>query len=285
MALARKIGGFFETRSTPSRRREAGRTPAARSAGVVLLVVGIVGFPSPALAAGPVGTAAAEPTAAWPLLLPGTPILPHAPGRAPRPVLRSPPPARIEVDHMRRTITLVAEATPTAFLASGGPDDRYHALVSRSGGAVGKSLMATDVNDRQIAEALRSLGADDAGGVPMSAWNRRAIPFLPGPGSRVAGTRVEVLVTWEGARRSYTLGELLGDPGPGEVEIRFGGNEEHDHHWPSGCIICLYSCPGGVLSNALRTIRDHSRGHSFAPTDLFPPDGTLLTVTLQVLPG
>ncbi len=219
----------------------------------------------------------------WPLLSAGIPVVAHTPAQAPRPVLGSS--SMVQVDRERRTITLTAEARPSAFLASTDPDDRYHALVSRSGGAMAKSLMVTDAEDQQIALALRSLGAEDAGGVPMSAWNRRAIPFVPGPGSRVAGTRVEVLITWEGADRSYTLGELLGEEGATGVEIRFGGNEEHDHHWPSGCIICLYSCPGGVLSNALKTIRDHSRGHSFSPGDLFPPDGTTLTVTLQLIPG
>ena len=145
--------------------------------------------------------------------------------------------------------------------------------------------MVTDVEDQEVARALRALGAQDGGGVPMAAWTRRAIPFVPGPDARVAGTRVEVHITWEGAGRSYTLDELLGaSPAEGRLlEIRFGGNEEHDDHWPSGCILCLYSCPGGVLSNALKTIRDHRRGGSFQPGDAFPPDGTLLTITLQIL--
>lgn len=282
MAVSPSAPSFHRVPGTSARRPRRGPSPIATR---VLVAFGILGaLPQGALADVP-GLPSGQPTTPWPNLPAGMPVVAHTPAPAPRPVLGSPSP--VQVDRERRTITLTAEARPSAFLASTDPDDRYHALVSRSGGAMAKSLMVTDAEDHEIAQALRSLGAEDAGGVPMSAWNRRAIPFLPGPGSRVAGTRVEVLITWEGADRSYTLGELLGEEGgsEAEAEIRFGGNEEHDHHWPSGCIICLYSCPGGVLSNALKTIRDHSRGHTFAPGDLFPPDGTTLTVTLQLLPG
>ena len=258
------------------------RSPSPASTGVWLAFGILWALPQGVLAGVP-GPSVDRPATPWPVLPAGVPVVAHTPAPAPRPVLGTPSP--VQVDRERRTITLIAEARSSAFLASTDPDDRYHALVSRSGGAMAKSLMVTAAEDDEIARALRNLGAEDAGGVPMSAWNRRAIPFLPGPGSRVAGTRVEVLITWEGADRSYTLGELLGEEGANGVEIRFGGNEEHDHHWPSGCIICLYSCPGGVLSNALKTIRDHSRGHNFSPGDLFPPDGTTLTVTLQLLPG
>jgi len=221
---------------------------------------------------------------------PGTPLsVPQPPSRAyrPVPVLLSSPSAGLRINAHARTITLTAEARPSAFRQSTAPDNQYHALVSRSGGAAGKSLMVTDVEDEEVARALRDLGAQDGGGVPMAAWTRRAIPFVPGPDARVTGTRVEVHITWEGAGRSYTLEELMGaspDEGP-LLEIRFGGNEEHDGHWPSGCILCLYSCPGGVLSNALKTIRDHRRGGSFEPGDAFPPDGSLLTVTLQIVGG
>ena len=180
------------------------------------LAFGIVWALPQAALAGVTGPSLDRPATPWPILPAGVPVAAHIPAHAPRPVLGTPSP--VQVDRERRTITLTAEARPSAFLASTDPDDRYHALVSRSGGAMAKSLMVTDAEDHEIAQALRNLGAEDAGGVPMSAWNRRAIPFLPGPGSRVAGTRVEVLITWEGADRSYTLGELLGEEGATGVE-------------------------------------------------------------------
>lgn len=114
----------------------------------------------------------------------------------------------------------------------------------------------------------------------MSAWNLRWVPLVPQPDTRVQGTPIEVTVEWEGAPRAYRLDELLDDPGGRGMDIRFGGNEEHDHHWDSGCVLCLFSCPGGVVSNAAYTIRDHQRGATtFDPGDLLPPDGTEVTIT------
>jgi hypothetical protein len=199
----------------------------------------------------------------------------------------SPPHAgSVLVDAASGTVTLTAVLQAEAFQRSTPPDARYHALVSRRGGAAGKALMVTDAGDAEVAAALRRLGAADGGGVPLRAWTLRGLPLLRAPAARVRGSRVEVYLTWEGADRAYRLEELLEDGGGRGVEIRFGGNEEHDEHWDSGCILCLYSCPGGVLSNALYSIRDHRRGvGDFAAGGGFPADGTPVTVTLQLVSG
>ncbi len=41
------------------------------------------------------------------------------------------------------------------------------------------------------------------------------------------------------------------------LDMRFGGNKALIAEWQSGCIICLYSCPGGKISNRAYTIRDY----------------------------
>lgn len=185
-----------------------------------------------------------------------------------------------------RALSFEAVAQPGAFDRSLPPDHRYHAIVHREGSAAGKALFVTDTPDTTIARALRELGADDGGGVPMSAWNLRWLPLVPQPDSRVAGSLLRVEVEWEGAERAYALEELLHDPGGRGIEVRFGGNEEHDDHWPSGCILCLFSCPGGVMSNAAYTIRDHQRGVTdFEPGPLLPPAGTPVTITIAFAPG
>jgi hypothetical protein len=151
---------------------------------------------------------------------------------------------------------------------------------------VGKALFRTPASDAEIARVLREMGADDAGGLPLAAWTLRRVPLVPHPSSHVLGTRTEVTVRWEGSDRAYHLHELLEDSGGHGVHVHFGGNERHDDHWPSGCIICLFSCPGGVLSNAAYSIRDHVRERTdFAPGDLLPPDGTPVTLTINLVPG
>ena len=203
-------------------------------------------------------------------------VLGHLPALGPGAVVRP----RIR----ERVLSFDAVAQPSAFRASTPPDHRYHAVVSRTGGAAGAALFATDEDDLRIAAALRELGATDGGGVPMAAWTLRRVPLLPQPASRVSGSLLQVAVEWAGSSRAHDLAELLHDPGGKGVEMRFGGNEAQNHHWESGCIVCLYSCPGGVISNAAYTIRDHQRGITrFDPTPLCPEDGTEVRIHLRLL--
>lgn len=193
----------------------------------------------------------------------------------------------VTVDPAARSISFPATLQLRAFAASSPPDERYHALVHDEGGAASKALLVTSVPDTRVARLLREFGADDAGGVPMAAWTLRWMPLIPQPGHHhTRGTQVEVWIHWAGASRPYALGELLGDTGGQGVTMRFAGNEEHDDTWRSGCILCLFSCPGGVVSNAAYSIRDHHFGETrFDPGDELPPDGTAVTVTLSLAPG
>lgn len=187
------------------------------------------------------------------------------------------------VDLDRRVLSLDGTAQPSTFRASTPPDHRYHALVSRSGSASGASLLVTDADDLRIAAALRELGALDGGGIPMAAWTLRHLPFLPQPSRRVSGSLIRVELEWDGSRGIHDLNALLDDPGGRGVEMRFAGNEAQNHHWESGCVVCLYSCPGGVISNAAYTIRDHQRGITrFDPSPLCPPDGTPVRIHLRL---
>lgn len=210
-----------------------------------------------------------------------------APEASPGPVL-SPPPVLspdLVVDRAARRITLEAVAQPGAFEASLPPDHQYHALVHREGSAAGKALFLTAVPDTTIARALRELGAEDGGGVPMAAWNLRWVPLVPQPATRVQGTPLEIAVTWNAGAGEVTLpmGDLLQDPGGRGTSFRFGGNEDQNHHWDSGCIVCLFSCPGGVVSNAAYTIRDHQRGVTrFLPGDRMPPEGTVVRISFTL---
>jgi hypothetical protein len=190
-----------------------------------------------------------------------------------------------EVDPERGTVQFRATLQAEAFDRSLPPDHRYHAIVHADGGAAENALFVTDVPDSTLARTLRELGAEDRGGIPLAAWKLRWVPFVPAPASRVNGTPVSVTVTWEGATREYTLAELLEDPAGRGVDVRFGGHEHHHEEWASGCILCLFSCPGGVLSNSAYTIRDHQRSvTTFGPSDLLPPDGTEVVITFTLEP-
>jgi len=38
--------------------------------------------------------------------------------------------------------------------------------------------------------------------------------------------------------------------------MRFGGHRANIPKWKSGCVVCLYSCPGSKVGNARYTVRD-----------------------------
>jgi hypothetical protein len=95
---------------------------------------------------------------------------------------------------------------------------------------------------------------------------------------------LRILVEWQGWDSPREISSLLQDPGGRGVMFRFGGNEEHDLVWDSGCIACLFSCPGGVVSNARYTIRDQIRGVTrFAPALGLPEEETSVTVSIELL--
>ncbi len=55
--------------------------------------------------------------------------------------------------------------------------------------------------------------------------------------------------------------------------------------WLSGCVVCLYSCPGSKVGNASYTIRDHVDGttHFGVRPGVLPADGTEVTVRIELL--
>ena len=186
--------------------------------------------------------------------------------------------------HPVRRLELPATLRARSFGSASGEDAGYHALVYEGGGAAAKALLTTTVSDLEVATRLRQLGARDGGGVPMASWNLRHLPLVRAPGTRVAGTQVRIRAAWEEWGSPRDLSELLRDSAGRGVALRFGGNEEHDPLWGSGCIACLFSCPGGVVSNERYTIRDHVRGVTrFVPAADLPEADVPVTVTIELV--
>jgi hypothetical protein len=160
----------------------------------------------------------------------------------------------------------------------------YHAVVWRGGRAAGMSLLRAEVTDVEVLEALEQLGARPGNALGMETWNRRHDPHDPAPDQVIAGPPVEVLVRLPGAPQPLPLGELLSDPGGRGVEMRFGGHRANIPLWHSGCIVCLYSCPGSKVGNARYTVRDYVRGTTRfrARGDRLPRDGTEVGVILRL---
>ncbi len=68
--------------------------------------------------------------------------------------------------------------------------------------------------------------------------------------------------------------------------MRFGGHWANLPEWHSGCVVCLYSCPGSKVGNATYTVRDWVEGTTsfrVRPGTL-SPDGTGVRIVLRLLP-
>lgn len=163
----------------------------------------------------------------------------------------------------------------------------YHLLVWNEGGAAGASLFASRVSDRAVLAALERLGLRSGNALGMETWEDRKDPQSPASDKRIEGPGVEVKVRLPGAKETLGLGDFLTDPAGRGFDMRFGGHEGNIHVWHSGCLICLYSCPGSKVGNRAYTVRDYTKKTTaFRVRDgVLPPDGTEVTIVLRrVLP-
>ena len=162
----------------------------------------------------------------------------------------------------------------------------YHAIAWKDGRSAHAALFEADVSDTDVLDALEGLGAKPGGNVPMEAWDDRRNRASRAPDTRIAGPAVEVLLRLPGRAGLVPLASVLEDPGGRGLDLRFGGNRANIPKWKSGCVVCLYSCPGAKVGNARYTMRDYVEGSTRFRTraGALPPDGTRVGVVLRLAP-
>jgi len=146
------------------------------------------------------------------------------------------------------------------------------------------ALLQADVSDAQILDALKSLGATPGDNLPMAAWEERKNPKDRAADTVIVGPAVQVLLRLPSHADPVQLMGVLQDTGGRGIEMRFGGNAANIPKWKSGCIVCLYSCPGSKVGNARYTVRDYTNGVTRFRTkrETLPPDGTTIGVVLRL---
>ena len=105
-------------------------------------------------------------------------------------------------------------------------------------------------------DALEKLGAKPGNALGMATWDERKDPSRRRP---TRSSRVRRSRSWSGFRGGQaplTLDQILEDPGGRGFDMRFGGHRANIPKWKSGCVVCLYSCPGSKVGNARYTVRD-----------------------------
>lgn len=189
------------------------------------------------------------------------------------------------VDQTRREVRFTATVQPHAMRLPLGVRG-HHAIVWKGGQSKRWALFVSDSSDHDIRVALDALGAHRGENLTLETWNERENPLSREPDKRVEGSRVEVFVEWKGSNGRRPLASLLTEEGQGSplLDLRYGGNERWQKDFKSGCIVCLYSCPGGAIGNHAHPIRDYVRdGVVYASAaDRLPPGGTRVTIILKV---
>jgi hypothetical protein len=159
----------------------------------------------------------------------------------------------------------------------------YHYLVWGEGRAAHAALFRSQVSDVAVLEALGRLGLKPGNSLGMDTWEERENPESSAPDRVLRGPTVEVLVRLREGGRLLRPGDILLDPEGRGFEMRFGGHRENIPKWRSGCIVCLYSCPGSKIGNARYTVRDWTRNPQRFRTrpGVLPEDGSRVTIVLR----
>ncbi|HTG32928.1 MAG TPA: YdjY domain-containing protein [Thermoanaerobaculia bacterium] len=154
--------------------------------------------------------------------------------------------------------TVSRKAFEREMLGMGMPG--YHLIVWKDGKAAMAALFQAEVTDVQVLDALERLGARPGDALGMATWDERKDRASKAPDQVIAGPPVEVLIRVPGRPEPLTLDQILEDPGGRGFDMRFGGHRANIPKWKSGCVVCLYSCPGSKVGNARYTVRDWVKG-------------------------
>ena len=190
----------------------------------------------------------------------------------------------LTLDKPAHEVRFTATVQPTAMARPFGVQG-HHAIVWKEGKSQRWALFAADASDHDVRLALDALGAKRGENLTPAAWNERDDEQNHEPDKRVDGSPIDVFVEWRGSGGRISLADLLaeeGQPRP-RLDFRYGGNERWQKEFHSGCIVCLYSCPGGAIGNRVHPIRDYVRDgvvYTSIPKRL-PSSGTKVTITLK----
>jgi hypothetical protein len=191
-------------------------------------------------------------------------------------------------------LTVLADGVAIPATVQGGAFERkllglgmpgYHLLVHEDGRSAGAALFVTPVSDLAVLEALEQLGSRPGDALALDTWDERKNPASAAPDKVIAGPVVAISALLPGRSEPIGLEQILLDPGGKGFEMRFGGHRANIASWRSGCVACLYSCPGSKVGNARYTVRDWVRGTTrfTVKPGVLPPDGSSVTLFLRLV--
>jgi hypothetical protein len=188
----------------------------------------------------------------------------------------------LRIDLVERYIRFPGVIYPHRYNTFRDRENGHHFIVWSGGGNAKKALITTNTPDEQILDGLLILGAAPGDNLTQDGWTKRSDPSSAEPDKRVQGTVVDIIVSWED--RELPANQLFKNTKESDFDFRVGGHYDLIAIWRSGCVTCLFSCPGGRTGNAAFTIRDQSLNRKTFQADesILPPDGTLVLVHMRL---
>lgn len=163
----------------------------------------------------------------------------------------------LTVDVATGTLSFLAELNPRKT-----EDILQHFAVFKDGEYAEKALFKGYITPRQFYDSMVLLGFKAGDNMTMQNWHT----------TQVEGDSLRIMVTVEGVAKTMDINELIKDPGGRDIDMRFGGNlNTATRPGASGCLICLFSCPMGIVSNhqalfkeisGLGSVKYHAQGLS-----------------------
>ncbi|MDA8124113.1 MAG: YdjY domain-containing protein [Deltaproteobacteria bacterium] len=175
----------------------------------------------------------------------------------------------ISVDAKGKTVSILAQVNGKYFV-----ETTRHAVVFNGGKFGDKAVLAGLVDPKTFHDALIKAGFKAGNNMTMDNKEK----------TFVEGDLLDVSVTWKGAKKAYTLNEIINDSNKKPIAIRFGGNLPLALEKNTGCLICLDSCPVGITSNAAYTygaVEGRKEVGFTGNKDVLPVDKSLVTITFK----
>ena len=176
----------------------------------------------------------------------------------------------IRVDEAKQTMTILASVNGQFFT-----EDTRHGMVSFDGSNARKAVFMGLVSTKDFYEGLLKIKAKP--GNNMTFENMQT--------TYATGEPLVMTVKWEGAEREYDINEVIIDSNKKPIELVFGGNKEAAEDKKTGCLVCLDSCPVGIVSNSVYTYGavEGRKEVAFRANDkVLPADNTLVAVTFSI---
>jgi hypothetical protein len=152
-----------------------------------------------------------------------------------------------------------------------------HAMIYQGGKFSDKAVFRSFASPQAFHDALLRIGLKPGNNMTMENKEK----------TRVHGDALDVRVTWPGAGRTFTLDEVISDSNGKPIQMRFGGNRKLCGEKNTGCLMCLDSCPVGIVSNAAYAygaVEKRNEVTFQGRKEVLPADGTLVVFTVKRKP-